>query len=716
MTAGGSLPVDRRWAEGRRLSTLGMIALTSFSILALELALIRWTSSQIRVFAYFNNIVLITSFLGMGVGVALGRRHPALLHAALPVLLIVAVPLGAADWLGLVHLPFPDQSITLWGAESASPHVPHFLANMGIFLALLTAIVAVFACASAPLGYLFGRAPVLRAYTADLAGALGGVAAFSALAWAELGPATWLAIAVVPLAWLSRRGWSALAAVVIIALGHYSGQGAQFSPYNRIVLSSASPLYLQLDVNRDFHQFLHNFSAARITDPAVPAHDRAVLQGMRGFYDLPFALNPQRRTALVVGAGTGNDVQAALRPRYASVTSVDIDGRIIELGREHHPEKPYSDPRVRTVVDDARSFFQKSERRAYDVVCYGLLDSHAMVSAMSTLRLDNYVYTEEGIRSAWECVAPGGHLSLALSCIAGQWFFERLYWTIARATGRPPTAIFTEVHGQTVTFIVATPEARLDAAELGSRRHLRPRNTMEQTVALTDDWPFLYLRLDVFPWGYAVVLGFVLVLTAVVMRPVFGVGVSGASFDWPLFLMGAAFLLVETRGVTSLSLLFGSTWAVNSAVFGGILTMVLAANLAVQRWQWREPLPWFLALFAAVALLYAFPIAWLQTLPLVLRGVIGGLLTGLPVGLAGVVVPMLLARAAQPTAALGANLLGAVLGGCLEYYSMLGGLKATALMALALYLVAFLLLRKKGRGGNEPAGPVVAGRSAQAVG
>ncbi len=82
-----------------------------------------------------------------------------------------------------------------------------------------------------------------------------------------------------------------------------------------------------------------------------------------------------------------------------------------------------------------------------------------------------------------------------------------------------------------------------------------------------------------------------------------------------------------------------------------------------------------------------------------MRGAVGGLLTGLPVGLAGVIVPILLARSAQPAAALGSNLLGAVLGGCLEYYSMLGGLGSVALIALVLYLVAFLLVRRM------PAGP-----------
>jgi hypothetical protein len=142
-------------------------------------------------------------------------------------------------------------------------------------------------------------------------------------------------------------------------------------------------------------------------------------------------------------------------------------------------------------------------------------------------------------------------------------------------------------------------------------------------------------------------------------------------------------------------LLFGSTWVVNAVIFSGILIMVLIANLAVLRWQWKNPLPWFWGLFAAVALLWISPGVWLQSLPLLLRGLVGGLLAGFPVGVAGVIVPMLLVRSRHPTAALGANLLGAVLGGCLEYYSMLGGLKSTVLLALALYLLGFLLLRRK---------------------
>ena len=685
---------DTTWAE-RRGSTMWLVGLTTFAILALELALIRWTSAQVRVFAYFNNIVLICAFLGLGLGVALGRRWPGLVHLALPGLLVLAVPVAFSEPLELMRLRFPDQSIMLWGAQEVPANAFVFARNIAIFLGLQGLIVGVFVCCGAALGLLFGRAAALRAYQADLTGSLLGVLAFTAAAWLNAGPPVWLALGCVPLFWLTRNVVSALCLAAIVWLGHYSVQAAIFSPYNRIDLLQQPTGEIELRVNRDFHQYMLDLSDGRLAHPAGTEAMQATLRDLRDLYDLPFKLNAQRRTALVVGAGTGNDVQAALRQGYAHVTSVDIDGRIIALGRELHPEAPYRNAAVRPVVDDARAFFEKNRDEKFDVVCFGLLDSHAMSSAMSTLRLDNYVYTEEGVRAAWRRVAPGGHLSLAISCMGGRWLFERIYWTVTRATGAEPTAFFSPLHGGTVTFVAASPGTRLDPKVTAGRTILKPETTNERTLTTSDDWPFLYLRPGVMPWGYFAVLGAILIFSAWSVRQTFGFGQSAGRFDWPLFLMGAAFLLIETRGVTSLSLLFGSTWLVNSAVFAGVLVMVLAANAAVLRGRWTEPRPWFIALFAAVVLLYFFPLGWLHTLPLAARAVAGGLLTGLPVGCAGLIVPMLLARAPDPAEALGANLLGAVLGGCLEYFSMFGGLRATALLALVLYLAAYLVLMRR---------------------
>lgn len=687
---------DEKWAENRRLPVAFLIGLTTFGILALELALIRWTSSQVRAFAYFNNIVLIGAFLGMGVGVGLGRRFPGLLHLTLPVLIAVSLPLAFAEDLGLVHLTFPDSTVIIWGGTGINADLPMFARNIGIFLALFTAIVAVFVCTGAPLGYLFSRLTVYRAYGADLAGSLAGIVAFAALSWLDATPAAWLALGALPFAWLARSYLAAALAVVAIVLGQFSIRGALFSPYNRIDLEMQDQLALA--VNRDFHQNLYDLSDQRFATEQMDPKYREILEELRRLYDLPFVLNERRGSALIVGGGTGNDVQAALRHGYEHVTSVDIDRRIMAIGRDLHPEKPYSSPRVVTVVDDARSYFSKADT-TFDVVCYGLLDSHAMTSAMSTLRLDNYVYTVEGIRAAWERVGPGGHLSLAISCAPGRWFFERLYWTVAEATGREPMAFFSPLHISTVTFVVPRDGVVLSAEEIAKRSLVKPLVTRDDVLTPSDDWPFLYLRPGAMPWGYMIVIGFVLTLAYFSVRSAFDLRRGGGGFDLPLFLMGAAFLLIETRGVTSMSLLFGSTWVVNVAIFAGILLMVLLANAAVAKWKFSNPIPWFCALFAAVALLYLFPVGWLHSLPLGARLLLAGFITGLPVGFAGVIVPMMLARSPQPSAALGSNLLGAVLGGCLEYFSMAGGLRSTALLALVLYLLAFLVVRRRSAAG-----------------
>jgi hypothetical protein len=107
------------WTENRGPIAL-QIGLSTFGILALELALIRWTSGQIRVFAYFKNLVLISSFLGMGLGVALGRKYRRLIHYTLPALFLLSIPLAFSQSLHLMHLPFPDQTFHLWRLEYLS--------------------------------------------------------------------------------------------------------------------------------------------------------------------------------------------------------------------------------------------------------------------------------------------------------------------------------------------------------------------------------------------------------------------------------------------------------------------------------------------------------------------------------------------------------------------------------------------------------------------
>ena len=101
--------------ENSRVSPFVQLMICTFGILVLELAIIRWMSSQIRIVAYFSNVVLLASFLGMGLGVALGRRRPSLVHYCLPALTILSLVLAFSRPMGLMNLSFPDPSLSLWG-------------------------------------------------------------------------------------------------------------------------------------------------------------------------------------------------------------------------------------------------------------------------------------------------------------------------------------------------------------------------------------------------------------------------------------------------------------------------------------------------------------------------------------------------------------------------------------------------------------------------
>jgi hypothetical protein len=240
-------------------------------------------------------------------------------------------------------------------------------------------------------------------------------------------------------------------------------------------------------------------------------------------------------------------------------------------------------------------------------------------------------------------------------------------------------------------MVAARDPAKVRWEELRAFPLGEPTRESERGVLHTsDDWPFLYLRPGIVPWGYLTVLAGVMLAASVLVSRLHGRGSLREDFHPALFLMGAGFLLVETRGVTSLSLLFGSTWVVNAAVFSGVLAMALVANLAVERWRPVSTGPAFALLLLSLLILWAVDISALNRLSLLGRGLVGGLLHALPVAFAGVIVSTLLARARSLAAALGSNLLGSVFGGCLEYVSMWSGLRALVLLAIGLYLGALL--------------------------
>ncbi|HEY7064792.1 MAG TPA: hypothetical protein VII06_25185 [Chloroflexota bacterium] len=472
----------------------------------------------------------------------------------------------------------------------------------------------------------------------------------------------------------------------------------RWSPYYRIDLSpylvpnlagGLDPAGQKLTVNHDYHQ-----NALNLGDAFVRAHPD--LETPHLAYELPYRFVGEPQRVLVVGAGMGNDVAAALRHNAQRVDAVEIDPAILGLGRELHPERPFGSPRVRAINDDARAYLARTDEQ-YDLIVFGLLDSHTLLSSLSSLRLDSYVYTLESLQQARAHLAPGGHLALSFSASLSDsdWMAARLYQMVAAAFEEEPVAL--SLGYDVSTLYVAGPGAHERLAEDPELAALAvdPVALREPVAPATDDWPFLYLRehsLPLLPYG--VMLALVLVagggLVLLTLRQ------SGdGGLDAPMFLLGAAFMLLETKSVTQLSLLFGSTWLVNAVVISAILALALGANLYV---GWRRVArvgPAYGLLALALLMDQVVPLGALGGLDAPLRAALGSLLLALPLLFAGVVFAILFARSSAPSRAIGSNLLGALAGGLLEYASMISGFGALGLLALGLYAGSWLALRRR---------------------
>jgi hypothetical protein len=221
--------------------------------------------------------------------------------------------------------------------------------------------------------------------------------------------------------------------------------------------------------------------------------------------------------------------------------------------------------------------------------------------------------------------------------------------------------------------------------------------TTRFTQPATDNEPFLYLKQRGIPTLYWKTLLLILAVALVAVFVYAGRLRSGRQYT-DLFFMGAAFLLLETKSVVQFALLFGTTWLVNALVFAGVLISVLAAVEVSRRVTFRRPAWLYLWLLIALAVAWAVPPDTLLRFGPVLRFALAVLLAGAPIFLANLAFSQRFKDVATSATAFGMNLLGAILGGALEYSALIVGYRALALLAAALYGLAFLFGRSHLRG------------------
>ena len=677
------------------------LGLASALMLALELALIRWLGANIVHLSYFSNFVLLGSFLGIGLGFLRAGRSGASARPT-PLYSLVAL-LGLVGFVSAYPVTINHDSSQVIFFSTVSTSGP---ALWLILPAVFLAVATVMAGPGEIVGSCFGHLPRLEAYRLDLLGSLAGIATFTVLSFLGAPPLVWFAIIGAlfigllgrPAASVSVTVFAALLLMFLYPLRHDTAMF--WSPYYKVT-TAANPdgnggTSWSISVNGIPHQKLTSAATRALQSPYY----------LRTYQQLPRT----PKNMLIVGAGTGTDVALALRQGVAHVDAVEIDPTLLRFGRQHNPDHVYSDPRVTAHVNDGRAFLQRTHAK-YDLIVFALPDSLTLVSGASSLRLESYLFTEQAMRAARSHLAPGGAFSM-YNFYRQQWLVDRLAGTLQTVYGHAPC-----VYQDPAAIHLAVMTAGLTAADQTcADAWVRPAST---PAPATDDRPFLYLEHAGIPSLYVtalalILLGSVLAIGFVLLLNSAAGGSRGAGRRlagqvgdiWgyrDLFLLGAAFLLIETRAVTGFALLFGTTWVVNSLVFAGVLLAVLAAVEVTNRFATPPLSIMYGLLIAALALGWLVPASWLLSLDVWVRAVVAIVITFLPIFAANIIFAKRFAATASAPLAFGTNLLGAILGGCLEYLSLVVGYRGLLVIAAVLYLAAYLVMpRERTVGAPEP--------------
>jgi hypothetical protein len=665
--------------------------LTSATVLFVELLLIRWIPANVKYVGFFSNFLLMASFLGIGIGILRGRRGERLLMSPFAPLLLATVYLVYGARL---NIQARDASEIFFGLDASTSADVNFIV-LPLLIVLVTALMASLAL---PLGPLLRSMPPLRAYAIDIAGSMLGIAAFTALSYLGTGPTAWFVVVGVLLLVLALGAgptpWSAAGGVAMVIVIGASAvvavtSGDVWSPYYRISayqrdFSQAStdpadgrpPYFLNVD-GIPHQQILDSEEAAQ-----------------RYLHRQTYAWFPSRvfGRVLIIGAGSGSDTALALAKGAKHVDAVEIDPELAQIGRDFHPEGVYLDPRVTVHINDGRAFLNSS-REKYDLIIYALTDSLTLVSSTAGVRLESFLFTEESLRAARDHLAPGGMFTM--------YNLYREPWLIAKLDGMLGDVFgshrLVRIVGSAEAILAAGPavDALAGAAPPGDVVDAVPDVGSPAPQPATDDWPFLYLRSGTVAPYYLAGLAFILLFAvAAVWRAARATSTPIRRFSPHFFVLGIAFLLLETKSLVSFSLLFGTTWVVNALAFFAILASVLLAIVVNVRLQLRNPAPIYACLFGAIALAYLVPADALLIDPPELRYALAAGIAFAPVFFANLVFTFSFRDTDSADMSFASNVLGAMVGGALEYVALITGFRSLFILVGGLYVVALLLARR----------------------
>ncbi len=722
-TAAGTIAPGPDWqGPGLRLFVTG------FLVLFLELACIRWFATYVIFLQFFTNVVLLASFLGMSCGCMAARSKRNWL-ALFPLIALAAVFSAVAIYViyglwGGFAISVGNQTSpqeVFYGTEYRNPDVASFVvpieAIVGVFFIL---IALMFVPLGQVLGKAFGAVPNrVRGYALNIGGSILGIVLFSIASWLQTPPVVWFVLTFAGVAWLLhaegllsvlRAGALATICIVIFAFPllldrNQDGQ-TRWSPYYAVNLREGKVI----TVNAVGHQEMRRFDSDGSQYSLIHLLHRAT--GGTPFKDV-----------LIIGAGSGNDVDHALHYGVSHVDAVEIDPAILDIGVRQNPDHPYQDPRVTRHIDDGRHYLRTTDRK-YDLVVYALVDSLVLHSGYSNIRLESYLFTQQAFDDVKRVLKPGG-IFVTYNYFRQGWVVQRVAEMAKRSFGCDPLIISLPYReevkasapaGFTMVITDCSPALRAQFSKQSFWINAVPPKNLNingfqidpqqrsdakdwlriapstliadqgNPIAADDDWPFPYLSERIIPE-----------LSVRSMILLGGLGLLMVWLFWPrgsgridnrMFFLGAAFMLLETRAVVQLALLFGSTWVVNSGVFFTVLVLILAANLYVLRTRSQRVWTHYVLLLLVVAAAAVTPVSVFLNGGIVWRTLAPCILALGPMLFAAVIFARSFSQSADPDLAFASNIAGSVVGGIAESFSMLVGFRYLLLLAVIFYLLS----------------------------
>ena len=713
---------EEKSVNGFRLFSISFLALFA------ELLLIRWLPLRFTVLGYYSNLVLISALFGWGLGLLLARKWPKeRLISYLPyfsTVLIIFVLF--ATFIPLSNLPLRGADQFIWNGLSRSQNSLGIISYLVLFCLFILSS-AVFVTLGQEVGISFEKFKPLNAYIVNIGGSILGVVSFSLFSFFSTPPVVWFSFFFLfyllyeynfvwkrPLSCFPKKKEVVLTlGIVFVSLFaiflfdiHVSGN-TYWSPYyeitRRILRIEGKEIGFGVFVNNGSHQQALDLSGKIRND---------FLESRKKLYELPYSLlESPPSNVLILGAGTGNDAATALREGASSIDAVEIDPLIVKLGKDH-PEYPYSDTRVHIIIDDARAYLARTNK-LYDLISFGFVDSHRLFSSMSSIRLENYLYTKESFQNVKNHLKKGGILAITYT-VHEKWIADRIYSLLSSVFRQKPLVfqgneyawgtVFLVRNGKPLSLPAGQPmisaskmrkiieeKARGNTWGYGEAGGYLASGILSSKAQVpTDNWPHLFLQKPSIPSNYYVIILLVLLISILATKLVIPKIEIANLGNWSFFFLGAAFALIETKGITNIAVVLGSTWVTNAAVITAILIMCFLSALAVIKFGNPNHLLTLLILILVILLNYFVPLSVFSSQPYVFRATLASLQVALPIFFSGILFATYFKNSLFPSSALGANVLGSVFGGLLEYTSMIWGSQMLFLWAIFLYSAAFI--------------------------